>query len=158
MSTELIIDSSVAIKWLTKEVLDNEANDVLVRWGSNEFVCLAPDILFAEVGNILWKKHRQGIMSSGQIDYGLKQFMAYPFVVVASTELIEPAMKIAILHDRTFYDSLFLALAQAQKCPLVTADDRLANAVAPHIPNVVKLSDWKRSPPTTPPPTTTTSP
>ena len=41
---------------------------------------------------------------------------------------------IAITFDRTVYDSLYVALAISHNTSLVTADERLANAVAARLP------------------------
>jgi predicted nucleic acid-binding protein len=45
------------------------------------------------------------------------------------TRLIEPAFDIALATGRTVYDSIYLALATALSCQLVTADKRLFNAL-----------------------------
>jgi predicted nucleic acid-binding protein len=58
-----------------------------------------------------------------------------PRMPVLRTEpLIGDAMKIAVGLDRSVYDSVYLALAVASGRPLVTDDERLANAVAARLP------------------------
>ncbi|HMC22051.1 MAG TPA: type II toxin-antitoxin system VapC family toxin, partial [Thermoanaerobaculia bacterium] len=52
--------------------------------------------------------------------------------------LLRGAFEIAMMLNRTVYDSLYLALAIAQNCHLVTADSKLHSAVgtsslAPHV-------------------------
>jgi predicted nucleic acid-binding protein len=41
-----------------------------------------------------------------------------------------PALRIAISLQHPVYDCFYLALAQAEDCPLVTADQRFLRAVA----------------------------
>ena len=53
---------------------------------------------------------------------------------VSSAVLLGLAFRIAIAFDRTVYDSLYIALAVHSKSQLVTADERLANAVAAELP------------------------
>jgi predicted nucleic acid-binding protein len=48
--SKLVVDASVAAKWLVTEPLSDKALDVL---GSSDEL-YAPDLLLAEVGNILW--------------------------------------------------------------------------------------------------------
>jgi len=48
--------------------------------------------------------------------------------------LLDLAFNIASGFDRTVYDSLYLALAVQSKAQLVTADEKLANAVAAQLP------------------------
>jgi len=52
-------------------------------------------------------------------------------VVHSSQEIAATAWSLATRLRRSFYDSLYLALAESQSCPLVTADRRLFNAVRP---------------------------
>lgn len=54
--------------------------------------------------------------------------------IVLMEELIEDALSIALANNRTVYDSLYIALAVQRGVNLVTADERLANAVAARLP------------------------
>jgi predicted nucleic acid-binding protein len=53
---------------------------------------------------------------------------------IPSDTLVEAAFAIAAAFDRTVYDSLYIALAIDCQGQLVTADEKLANAVAAHFP------------------------
>lgn len=48
---------------------------------------------------------------------------------VYALPLVENALRIANAEGRTVYDSLYLALAVSAKRPLVTADEKLFNAL-----------------------------
>ena len=48
--------------------------------------------------------------------------------------LLEKAFDIANACDRTVYDSIYVALAEQSRCELVTADERLVNALATRFP------------------------
>src|SRR5690349_17809855 len=55
---ELVIDVSVAAKWLLpagRETLVEEAEAVLVRYSRKEVRLLVPDLFWSEFGNVLWK-------------------------------------------------------------------------------------------------------
>ena len=56
------------------------------------------------------------------------------FPTTSSHDLLEEAFSIAATFDRTVYDSLYVALAVRLKADMVTADERLANALAAHLP------------------------
>src|SRR5208282_5206953 len=56
------------------------------------------------------------------------------FPTTSSLDLLEDAFSIAATFDRTVYDSIYVALAVRRKAELVTADMRLANALASHSP------------------------
>jgi predicted nucleic acid-binding protein len=136
--TPVVVDSSVALKWFVPEVLSDQAADLLD--GSHEL--LAPDLLFAEFGNILWKKIGRRELKIREGREILAALERVPFVVTPASELLRPALEIAVAHNRTVYDSLYVALAAARGCTLITADDRLARAFAagPLAPHVRALS------------------
>jgi predicted nucleic acid-binding protein len=56
------------------------------------------------------------------------------FLTVSSLSLLPEAVEIALSHDRSVYDCLYIALAIQFKTEMITADERLANAVAAHLP------------------------
>jgi predicted nucleic acid-binding protein len=60
-----VIDSSVAIKWFVVEPYSDDARRVLNEYQSGTLSLLAPDLIYAEVGNIGWKKQRvQGLAAA----------------------------------------------------------------------------------------------
>ena len=53
----LVVDGSVAVKWFVVEPYSNEARRILDAYQNGTFSFLAPDLINAEIGNIIWKKH-----------------------------------------------------------------------------------------------------
>ena len=127
--TKLVVDASVAAKWLVTETLSDKAIAVL---GSPDDLC-APDLLLAEVGNILWKKARAGDLTPAAAQERFRALLAMGVTLVPAARLGERAVALALETGRTVYDSLYLALAEAEGCDFVTTDERLVNAVA-HTP------------------------
>ena len=54
-----------------------------------------------------------------------------------------PMMSLARQFGRSAYDAAYLALAQEKGQSLVTGDLRLYNAVAPHLPWVQWIGDYR---------------
>ena len=54
----VVVDSSVVIKWFVVEPYSVEAHYMLEEYQAGPRTLLAPDLLYAEVGNLVWKKHR----------------------------------------------------------------------------------------------------
>jgi predicted nucleic acid-binding protein len=54
----LVVDSSVAIKWFITETYSQVARRILNDYQSGSINLLAPDLINAEIGNIVWKKQR----------------------------------------------------------------------------------------------------
>jgi predicted nucleic acid-binding protein len=54
-----VVDASIAVKWLVTENFSEQA----VRLLDEELTLIAPELLFAEVGNALWVMCRRGIIT-----------------------------------------------------------------------------------------------
>lgn len=123
--TRFVVDASVAVKWLVPEIHSEHAERLL-----EEGVELsAPDLIRAEVGNSVWKRWRRGEIPLERAQFILQVFRGYSVEVHSSETLMDEAWEIARTFNRSFYDSLYLALAVHQECPMVTADRRLYNAI-----------------------------
>ena len=86
-----------------------------------------PDLVFPEVGNILWKKIRRGDLTEEQ--RGIAHLVEWRRWRCTPRPLLEAALEITMRTGRTVYDSLYVALAVQMDCRLVTADERLYNAL-----------------------------
>lgn len=118
-----VVDASVAIKWLVPEIHSEEASLLLAE--GNEL--RAPDLLWAESGNILWKKWRREELTADEVGGRLEELRRFPLRIFPAEPLCDVAWEIARSFNRSFYDSLYVALAINGGCPLVTADLRLYN-------------------------------
>jgi len=65
---------------------------------------------------------------------GLASLREYRFTSIPNRSLLDIAFAIATAFDRTVYDSLYVALAISAKSQFVTADEKLANALAAQLP------------------------
>ncbi len=122
----MVVDASVVIKWHVTEVHSDRALWLL----QDDAPALhAPDLVFPEVGNILWKKVRRGDLTEDQAR-GIGHLVAVaPLAAHRSAPLLEAALEIALRTGRTVYDSLYVALAVQLNCRLVTADEKLHKAL-----------------------------
>ena len=82
------------------------------------------------MGNILWKRARQGVFKAPEVNELLLDMFAMPIEIVGSSIVLPRAVELAVRHDRTVYDCLYLAVAMHTGGKLLTADRRFANALA----------------------------
>ena len=133
----IVVDASVAGKWCLPakgEPLADEAFDLLDQYVKGEVRFVVPDLFWAELANLLWKAVRQGRCAKGTAKAALAALQERELQTVSSRSLLDLAFGIATTFDRTLYDSLYVALAVQLKAQLVTADERLANALAAQLP------------------------
>jgi len=131
------LDASVAAKWLlphADEALVLEAGQLLRDYGDGRLSIVVPDLFWLEVGNLLRTSVRRGRISLSSADEALREIEQRSFPTLPSRPLLKEAFAIATAFDRTVYDSVYVALAVASKFPLITADERLANALAARMP------------------------
>jgi predicted nucleic acid-binding protein len=132
-----VVDASVAAKWIlpaSGETLTREAVELLKSYAVGEVRFIVPDLFWAELANILWKAVRQARLRASLAESGLHAMRDRNFPTISSHTLLVEAFAIATAFDRTVYDALYVALAVDSKSQLVTADERLANALAAHLP------------------------
>ena len=122
----LVVDASVAIKWVLKEPGSDAARRVAER-----AEMLAPELLWAELGNVLWRRQRSGELSPTERPWHAGHAAGGSGEHLSLFPLLPQALEIAITIGHSIYDCLYLALADQHDCRVVTADRRLQNAVAP---------------------------
>jgi predicted nucleic acid-binding protein len=132
-----VLDASVALKWAippANETLSAESLQLLKEYVNGRVDLLVPDIFWAEVGNVLWKGVRLRRWSRTTAERIASEMQARNFSTVPSRTLMTEALRIAFAYDRAVYDCLYVALAVRSKSQMITADERLANALAAYLP------------------------
>jgi predicted nucleic acid-binding protein len=132
-----VLDASVAAKWMLPakgELLRAEAFRLLDAYEASEVNLFVPDIFWPECGNILWKAVRQRRIARSDAELAILLMLQRKIPTIASTELLVTATSIAFNFGRSVYDSLYVALAAQTKKELITADEKLANAMAAQFP------------------------
>jgi predicted nucleic acid-binding protein len=143
MMNPLVIDSSVAIKWFVFEQYSLEADRILQEYRVGSWLFHAPDLIYGEVGNVMWKKQAFQGFDPADAERIISDFRTKIRISVsASADLLESGFRLAVAHRRAVYDSLYLALSLQLGCPFVTADEKLVNAIGPVYPNVIWLANW----------------
>lgn len=136
----LVVDASVALKWLVAE----EGSDLAAALRPNSEL-IAPDLLLAEVANALWKKVRRREMEPEDADLAIQLLQRVNVDFRSSRPLVRPALALALAReiDHPVYDCIYLALARAEQCALVTADGRLLRRAAGALPpgDLLSLND-----------------
>ena len=116
-----VVDAGVVIKWFVEEVQADQARELQ----DDQYELFAPDLLWPESGNILWKKVQRGELMADEARLICAGLLKQPIHIFPSGLVLEPALEIAFETGRAVYDSCYLALAMLTECQLVTADRRL---------------------------------
>lgn len=109
---------------------------LLERYRRSEIELVVPDIFFAEFGNIIWKTTRLNRCDERTGGRAIRTILQEPFLVIPCVDVIWEAHLLGRAFDRSIYDCIYAAVAVKLKAQLVTADERLANAVGAKLPVV----------------------
>jgi predicted nucleic acid-binding protein len=135
--TTCVVDACVAAKWVLPaagETLLDQAHRLIERHLKRDLQLLAPALIEAEIGNVLWKAVRGHRISQSEAENSMRRFIELGIKAIPTHDLLDRALQIAVDCDRSFYDSLYVALALATNTDLITADERLVNALGSRFP------------------------
>ena len=120
-----VIDASVLVKFFIPEILSEKAEELNARIMEGDLRLLAPDLIFAEVGNILWKKHRRKELSRADAEEIVDAVVSLPMEIETSRALLPFAVDLGLAYGITAYDALYVSLAKVHETILITADKKL---------------------------------
>jgi predicted nucleic acid-binding protein len=135
--TPIVVDASVAVKWCLpaqEEEFVPQAEEILASYRAGRELFLVPDLFWLEVANALWKAVLKRKIDPEMAGRNFRTISDLKIPTIPSFDLVPHALRLAITHGRTVYDSVYVALALRAKADLITADERLANALAAHLP------------------------
>ncbi len=128
----VVVDTSVAIKWAIKEEDSHIALALLSEWTEKGMIILAPGLLSYEATHVLHQRVRKGRLSLVEAQDALSEII---FDIVTFDFAVTPDLSIrAIRLAQQFrlpaaYDAQYLALAESKACELWTADLRMWNSL-----------------------------
>lgn len=118
--TSLIIDTSIAVKWINQDNEGNidNANKILENARDGHAELFSPELLKYEIGKALLYGKK---IATGDIDYLLSIFYALPITFVSQgKDLAHDTYVLAKNLGITYYDASFLSLAKQYNATLVT--------------------------------------
>lgn len=134
-----VLDSSVALKWVLPEPDSARAIRLRDEYKNGLHELLAPDLFVPEIANALASAERQGRIKAGESALFLHDILRAAPALHPTPPLLLRAMAVALTTRRAVYDCVYLALAEAEGCELVTADDQFARGLRPSYPFIVSL-------------------
>jgi predicted nucleic acid-binding protein len=130
----IVVDASVALKWVVSET-GSDAADALL-----EQDLMAPVLWLAEAANVLWRRARTGEITAEQASARLSELREAPVASLPIEPHLELALKLASEIGRPVYDCIYLALALHHQTHVVTADHRFVSAASiPALAGSVRL-------------------
>jgi len=142
----IVIDASVALKWfLADEEYGQKALDILDKYVSKEIDILAPSLLEYELINGLLIAKKRGRIKEEKILMAADGFTSLELNLRNISFFYPKVIEYCSQFNRSAYDSSYLALADDERAPFITADRGLYTAVKKDLKWVEWLGDFSLS-------------
>jgi predicted nucleic acid-binding protein len=116
----IVIDASVAVKW----VLDEPNIDAAAALREDELI--APAFWLLEAASVLWRRSIKGEFDADEACELLSELLNAPVASLPIGAYLNSALRLAIDLGHPVYDCLYLAVAIQHQTHVVTADRRFA--------------------------------
>ena len=121
----MILDASITGVWLFDDELDPRADVAMTRL--EDGMALVPQLWHVEVRSVLLVAERRGRIRAGEVDERLLWLGGLPIQTDAQPDL-DTALSLSRTHGLSFYDAVYLELAQRRQATLATLDAALGRA------------------------------
>ncbi|MCX6023247.1 MAG: type II toxin-antitoxin system VapC family toxin [Chloroflexi bacterium] len=142
----VVVDASIATRWhLTDEDHVLLSQQVLADFRANRIKLVAPDHLRHEVSSAILNATRAK-PARITVEYGrssVREILQWGIELVRDDDLLPAAFLLGRRWTTSFYDGLYLALAQKLNCPFIHADAKLAGALRGRFPNELWIEDYR---------------
>ena len=130
---KLVLDASVAVKWVLPESDTPKALNLRNDFRNQVHEFHAPDTFSVEVAHALTRAERKALIQPYEAALKLTDVLTTAPILHPHLPLLMRAVQLSSQHRIGVYDCLYIALAEQEKCSLVTADQRLATLPLPLI-------------------------
>jgi predicted nucleic acid-binding protein len=149
MSNIVVVDTSVALKWVLDEPDSSTAVELLEAWNNRETLIIAPALLAYEITNALYQRVWRSDFNLERCKQALMAFtsVSIEFDFSEDFSLSTRAAELANLYNLpATYDGHYLALAEREQCEFWTADMRMWNSIKGKLLWVRWLGDFHSTP------------
>jgi len=138
-----VIDATVGFMWEVPELFSTQAQLLRDDFQNAIHDLLAPDLFPNEIANALIVAERRARILPGQaILFFTDLLITLPTIYPSIPDLSTRALDIASKTAASVYDCLYIALAEQERCELVTADDKLVKMLQSQFPFIKHISTF----------------
>jgi predicted nucleic acid-binding protein len=138
---EVVVDASLALKWIEQEPYSAEASALLENWRLRHCRLLAPALFAYEATNAIAKRVKRAQLTLEAAKQRLAALLENGPALEQDTAIHLRALEIMERFALpSAYDAHYLALAETRQCECWTADERLWNTVKKELSWVIGSS------------------
>ena len=142
MNGFVVVDASLAFKWLVPEKDSDKARELARFWDAEGTQPVAPHLLPVEVANALHRRVIRDELTLQDATSLMENLLGTGISLRETPGLHSRALELAHkFHQDAVYDAHYLALAETLGCELWTADVRFYRASRLKVGNVRRLGE-----------------
>ena len=142
----VVVDASLAVKWLVEEDDSDKAHAALQAWVAQDITRIAPHLMPFEVANALHRRVLRGELNVGDSTRMISRPLESGLELHQPPGLHVRALQLASqLKQGAAYDAHYLALAESFGCELWTADERFYRAASPSVDQMRWIGEFSAS-------------
>jgi predicted nucleic acid-binding protein len=132
---EVVVDASLALKWVEEEPYSSEAWALLQDWQHRRLRMLAPALFADEAANAIAKRVKRHQLTLAVAKERLSALLENGPALEHDTAVNIRALEVMNRFSLpSAYDAHYPALAESRECECWTADERLWNTVRKELP------------------------
>src|SRR6516225_4039622 len=135
-----VLDASVGLCWVLSRPLSPKALRLRNDFQKSIHELIAPAHFQGEIASGLTKAERQKLIPVGDARRLIADVLSTPPILYSFDPLFYRAVELSSQTRTGFYDCLYVALAEQENCDLVTADDKLINALQGQFSFILSLA------------------
>lgn len=142
-TSEWVVDASVVAKWyLRDEEFVAQADRLLDRYLDGTMTLTTPHFTRYELANAVTRAAREGRLTEQEASAAVVEFSGLGLAQdMDNDELLFSSLQIAARFSISFYDALYLAVAEERGLRVVTADIAFYDRVVEDVPYVSLIGD-----------------
>ena len=132
MSDYVVVDASLAVKWLVDEDDSDVAEALKDKWALEGVQIAALPLLYNEVANTLLQKIKQGKLTEAGAVWEMRRFTTFNIEYINLPEFHPHSIQLALRTGHpAAYDPSYLALAEHLGCEYWLADKKFYDRAHP---------------------------
>ncbi len=139
---DYIVDVSAIIPYFITEVYTPQAEVLFQQLADGKITLAVPEFGKVECVNVFWKQVRFQGLTQVKAEAMLADLNDLDLEVLLTENVYEDALRIGIQHQLAIYDSIYIALAKVLNFPLITVDQKQAQAAQQANVTVKPLTDF----------------
>jgi predicted nucleic acid-binding protein len=144
MTEQLVVDANVVAKLYLKDEQYTDKSDLLFsRFKRGEIHLAAPRLITYEVPSVIKRGAVRAKAGEETWRAAINSFESLGLLIIDDSGAKYEAMRLAIKYGRSYYDALYLLLAEDLGCPFITADYKLVRALHTRLSYIISLASYK---------------